>query len=247
MTSRQSRAAPARDCLESRLARVIASGLGTTRTAVVGLAGSGAVHEPTTRLVTPFHLDVLHGNLLAASPDAHGATEHAMRAAARTIGPSELADLLPHGWREALMAAWWAAVVDERALLRPLGERLLASEMPFASQSATVALARFGADGDTDAVDYLADYLDLYLERPDLAFDQGWALGALIVTDRARTNSRATPYTAPGGPWDRWLAGQAREGTAPVSGGSAPEDGPAKWSTRVSALVEIARSLDPRA
>ena len=56
-----------------------------------------------------------------------------MRAAARTdIGPGELADLLRRAWREALMAGWWAAVVDERALLRPLGEQLLASEMPFA-------------------------------------------------------------------------------------------------------------------
>ena len=145
------------------------------------------MHEPTARLVKPFYLDVLGGNLLHAAPDARGAIEQAMRAAARTIRPGELADLLRRGWREALMAGWWAAVVDERALLGPLGERLLASEMPYAGQFATVALARFGADGDTEAVDYLADYLDLYLERPDLDYDQGWALGAL---DHGRCRSR---------------------------------------------------------
>ena len=204
------------------------------------------MHEPTTRLVTPFHLDVLHGNLLAASPDARGATEHAIRAAARTIGPGELADLLPRGWREALMAGWWAAVVDERALLRPLGERLLASEMPFASQSATVALARFGADGDTDAVDYLADYLDLYLERPDL--DDRPGLGARRP-DRHRprphqpAGPRRTPRRAARG------TGGSRDGPgrAPhrCRAGAPPEEGPAAWSTRVSALVEIARALDP--
>jgi hypothetical protein len=212
---------------------------------VVDLAGSRTVHEPTARLVTPFQLDVLHGNLLAAPPDARGAIEHAMRAAARTIGPGELADLLPRAWREALMAGWWAAVVGERALLGPLGELLLASEMPFASQSATVALARFGADGDTDAIDYLADYLDLYLERPDLAFDQGWALGALVVTDRARATDRAAAYTAPDGRWDRWLAVGHRGGTTRSPGGTTPQDRSDAWATLVSALLDFARSLDP--
>ena len=205
------------------------------------------MHEPTARLVKPFYLDVLGGNLLHAVPDARGAIEQAIRAAARTIRPGELADLLRRGWREALMAGWWAAVVDERALLGPLGERLLASEMPYAGQFATVALARFGADGDTEAVDYLADYLDLYLERPDLDYDQGWALGALITADAARGTERAARYTATDGPWDRWLTARASGGETRALGTVPPADPAEGWYARVSTLVELARSLDPAA
>jgi hypothetical protein len=64
------------------------------------------------RLVAPFYLDVLHGNLVALAPSASRQDEivRQMRAVAGEVTFDVAVGLWSRGWREALMASWWAAV-----------------------------------------------------------------------------------------------------------------------------------------
>jgi hypothetical protein len=64
-----------------------------------------------------------------------------------------------------------------------LGELLLASEVCCAGLAYCVTLASFGTPRDADL---LAAYLDRYLRRPDLAYDQTVAMGFPASHDRPR-------------------------------------------------------------
>ncbi|MFE9560093.1 DUF6000 family protein [Streptomyces sp. NPDC006487] len=65
-----------------------------------------------------------------------------------------------------------------------------------------VALAKFGTAADADL---LAAYLDRYLLRPELDYDQPTVLGTLLYLDGVLGSDSASRFIAPGGPWDRWL------------------------------------------
>ncbi|MFF5287732.1 DUF6000 family protein [Streptomyces sp. NPDC013171] len=82
-----------------------------------------------------------------------------------------------------------------------IGELLLASEGPYAGAAYCVTLATFGASADADL---LCRYLDHYLLRPDLDYDQGFALDALLHLDAALGSERASRYLAAGGLWQQW-------------------------------------------
>lgn len=121
---------------------------------------------------------------------------------AAKITPSELAILLDGGWRARRTAAWLIAVGRRTEFRDPLGRLLLASEMPYAGQGYCVALTCFGTEADADL---LAAYLDRYLPRPDLHYDQGLVLGALLCLDSALETDRAARFLVPDGPWQQWL------------------------------------------
>ncbi|MFD5448749.1 DUF6000 family protein [Streptomyces sp. NPDC003470] len=124
--------------------------------------------------------------------------------AADEIGDQELDLLFDGGWRERKTAAWLVAVAGRTGFRERLGVLLLASEGPYAGQAYCVALAAFGTPADADL---LVAYLDRYLRRPDLHYDQTAALGALMLLDAGLGADRAAPFLAPGGLWHRWLAG----------------------------------------
>nr|WP_229846505.1 DUF6000 family protein [Streptomyces atratus] len=65
-----------------------------------------------------------------------------------------------------------------------------------------VALAGFGTARDADL---LAAYLDRYLCRPDLAYDQTVAMGALLFIDLNLKGDQAARFLGPGGLWQQWL------------------------------------------
>jgi hypothetical protein len=83
-----------------------------------------------------------------------------------------------------------------------LGELLLEGEVCCAGLSYCVALAGFGTARDADLV---AAYLDRYLRRPDLAYDQPVAMGALQFVDLNLGHGRADRFREPGGLWRQWL------------------------------------------
>ena len=124
--------------------------------------------------------------------------------AASEITPRELGILLDGGWRERKTAAWLIAVARRTDYRERLGELLLASEGPYAGQAYCVALATFGTPADADL---LAAYLDRYLLRPDLYYDQGPAIGALLLIDTKLGADRALRFLTPGGPWQQWIDG----------------------------------------
>ncbi|MEU1789466.1 DUF6000 family protein [Streptomyces sparsogenes] len=133
--------------------------------------------------------------------------------AAGEISPRELDTLLGRGWRERKTAAWLIAVAGRSEFRERLGELLLASEGPYAGQAYCVALATFGTAADADL---LGAYLDRYLPRPDLYYDQTAALGALLLLDARLGADHATRFLAPGGLWQRWIDGPPSKDRVPA-------------------------------
>ncbi|MFE7332822.1 DUF6000 family protein [Streptomyces sp. NPDC057565] len=118
------------------------------------------------------------------------------------ITADEIATLLEGGWRERRTAAWLVAVSRRTEFRERLGELLLASEVCCAGLAYCVALASFGTARDADL---LAAYLDRYLCRPDLAYDQTVVMGALLFIDLNLKGDQASRFLGPGGLWQQWL------------------------------------------
>jgi hypothetical protein len=129
--------------------------------------------------------------------------------AADEITVQDLGSLLDRGWRERKTAAWLIAVAGRAEFRGRLGDLLLASEGPYAGQAYCVALAIFGTPADADL---LGGYLDRYLPRLDLYYDQSLALGALLHLDIRLGIERAARFLAPGGLWQRWIDGPPGKG-----------------------------------
>ncbi|RZB19727.1 hypothetical protein StrepF001_12190 [Streptomyces sp. F001] len=118
------------------------------------------------------------------------------------INAQEIATLLEGGWRERRTAAWLVAVSRRTEFRERLGELLLASKVCCAGLAYCVALASFGTPRDADL---LTAYLDRYLRRPDLAYDQTVAMGALVFIDLNLGGDQAARFLGSGGLWQQWL------------------------------------------
>ncbi|MEU4986281.1 DUF6000 family protein [Streptomyces sp. NPDC021969] len=118
------------------------------------------------------------------------------------ITTDEITTLLEGSWRERRTAAWLIAVSRRTEFRERLGELLLASEVCCVGLAYSVALASFGTERDADL---LASYLDRYLCRPDLAYDQSVVMGALQFIDLNLGGGQADRFREPGGLWQQWL------------------------------------------
>ncbi|MCC5478747.1 DUF6000 family protein [Streptomyces barringtoniae] len=161
--------------------------------------------ELIRRYVTPDRRYLkLGGGLLRMSGRDRDTFTRNLAKAAREISPRELGILLDGGWRERKTAAWLIAVAGGTEFRERLGELLLASEGPYAGQAYCVALATFGTSADSDL---LIAYLDHYLRRPDLYYDQTAALGTLLLLDARHGADQAGRFLTPEGLWQRWTDG----------------------------------------
>ena len=143
------------------------------------------------------YLKLLHGNALDMSGSDRTEFANAMGRDARHITDRELGTLLDSEWRSRLTAAWLIGL-DRRARFRDrLGEMLLDSELVYAGQGYCLALARFETAAD---VDILRAYLDKYVPL-DRAYDQNWAIGALLYLDERLGGNRAGRFLTPGARW----------------------------------------------
>ncbi|MER5977673.1 DUF6000 family protein [Streptomyces sp. NPDC001857] len=159
----------------------------------------------TRRYVTPGQRYLkLGGSLLGMTGRERAKFTRKLGKAASDISLRELGILLNGGWRERTTAAWLIAVASRTEFRERLGELLLASEVPFAGEAYCLALATFGAPADADL---LVAYLDRYLPRPDLDYDQAAALGALLLLDTRLGVSQAARFLASDGLWQRWVDG----------------------------------------
>ncbi|MFJ6849704.1 DUF6000 family protein [Streptomyces sp. NPDC091271] len=121
---------------------------------------------------------------------------------AGTITDAELEALLGYEWRSRLTAAWLIGVGRRATFRERIGDLLLASEFCFSGGAYCFALARFGTHADAEI---LASYLDRYLPRTDLRYDQPAALGALLRLDAHLGTRHADRFTQPDGLWDQWV------------------------------------------
>ncbi|WP_030227976.1 DUF6000 family protein [Streptomyces sp. NRRL WC-3626] len=155
------------------------------------------------RFVTPDRRYLrLGGGLLRLDPVERSAFVRDLAQAAHEITPAELGILFEGGWRERKTAAWLVAVAHRTEFRDLVGRLLLASEGPYAGAAYCVVLAKFGSAADAEL---LSAYLDHYLSRPDLDYDQAVVLGTLLHLDEILGSAYTTRFLAPGGPWDRWL------------------------------------------
>ena len=84
------------------------------------------------------------------------------------------------GWRPRLVGAYLAAFKDFQSLTVLIGRLLLRSDVCYAGTGYCVALARFNAP---QATAFLLEYLNYYLTRNDLFYDQGDAMAAIAHLD----------------------------------------------------------------
>ncbi|MGW5125328.1 DUF6000 family protein [Streptomyces sp. NPDC004069] len=166
------------------------------------------------RYVTPGRRYLkLGGVLLGMSERDRAKFLQKLGKAADEISSHELGVLLDRGWRERKTAAWLIAVAGRTEFRERLGELLLASDGPYAGQAYCVALATFGTSADADL---LVAYLDHYLLRPDLYYDQTAALGTLLILDAKLGADRVARFLTPDGLWQQWIDGPpSKERDAP--------------------------------
>ncbi|MFC8537459.1 DUF6000 family protein [Streptomyces sp. NPDC057249] len=161
------------------------------------------------RYVTPDRRYLqLGGPVLRMTAPRRAAFARKLGKAASTITPRELTVLLEGGWRERKTAAWLIAVAGRTEFRERLGALLLASEVCYAGTAYCVTLAAFGTPADAHLT---AAYLDRYLRRPDLFYDQSAAMGALLHLDAGLGTDRAARFLAPGGLWHQWIDGPPRK------------------------------------
>ena len=96
----------------------------------------------------------------------------------RTIVLKLLSDF---DWRTRITGAFFSAINDYQEFEDIIGRHLLKSEVCYAGSGYCLALATFGTD---NAKKYLVSYLDYYLDRKDLWFDQADAFCALEHLDK---------------------------------------------------------------
>ncbi|MDQ0604988.1 hypothetical protein QF037_009333 [Streptomyces canus] len=155
------------------------------------------------RYVTPDHrYRKLSGSLLRLEGGEYDRLPRALAEDAELVSTRELGILLEGGWRERRTAAWLIAISGRTEFRERLGELLLPSEVCCAGSAYCVALATFGTPDDADL---LATYLDRYLRRPDLTYDQIMVMGALVFVDLNLGGDQASRLLGSGGLWHQWL------------------------------------------
>ncbi|MFJ9938948.1 DUF6000 family protein [Streptomyces erythrochromogenes] len=180
----------------------------------------------------PRYLVLKSGRVLRPGwPHAEYFTRHLIDDAA-TITDAELEALLGYEWRSRLTAAWLIGVDRREAFRERIDDLLLASEVCFSGGAYCFALARFGTHADAEI---LTAYLDRYLPRTDLRYDQPAALGALLHLDAQLGTHHADRFTEPDGLWDRWV-----QALAHIQG--SPYFTPAEQSRLTDRLCDFANS-----
>ena len=145
-------------------------------------------HTPPTqefieRWIQPFYM-------LALSDAAR--LEGPLRGVLGEIDESLVRKLLAYvDWRPRVVGGFFAAVRGCVGMTDDIGRLLLRSDVCYAGIMYCVALARFNTPS---AVKYLRDYLEHYLQRPDLWFDQQVALAALRFLDEKNHTAHATLF-----------------------------------------------------
>ncbi len=171
------------------------------------------VDEITAKFVVPFYLEILHGNVVNQAPAAdHEAALARMRAVAPEVTFDIALDLWPRGWREGLMASWWAAVWRWPGLVDQVEPLLIPSRSCFEGQAHCLALTRVNSRRSRAV---LMRYLDEYLPRPDLDYDQPWAMASLMFACADAGESLPVQYTEA---WQESMSGTRRADLGAVAG-----------------------------
>lgn len=96
-------------------------------------------------------------------------------------------------WRTRVVGAYIAALRQLHELTDDVGRLLLRSDVAFAGRTYCLALAQLNT---AQSRQYLKDYLDYYLTRPDLQFDQAEALSAVAYLDEINSTDELNAFVS---------------------------------------------------
>jgi hypothetical protein len=172
------------------------------------------MEEFLAKWVSPYYLYILHANYFRQlSGEKQVIFNQQVMAALRELDEVVMSKLIvpfdnPNvpGWREHLTGSWFCGLKRWHQFGPTIGKLLLASEVCYAGQGYCFALACFAND---ESVAYLTAYLDFYLPRLDLDYDQQWAMPALMWIDEQRGTNCASRFLVPGGLWEQYTANRA--------------------------------------
>ncbi|WP_395740258.1 DUF6000 family protein [Prosthecobacter sp.] len=99
--------------------------------------------------------------------------------------------LISSNWRPRIAAAYFAAIERFQELEGHIGRLFLRSDVCYSGQGYTLALAVFNTPR---SLDFVRKYLDHYLTRKDLGFDQSYAMAALHYMDAQNGTSYFERY-----------------------------------------------------
>lgn len=102
-----------------------------------------------------------------------------------------LALLGDFNWRTRLVGAYFAAVKGYMELIDIIGIHLLKSEVCCVGHIYALTLAYFNTE---KSIEYLRKYLDYYLTRPDLYFDQKNVIEAMLFLDGENVSGNTIKY-----------------------------------------------------
>jgi hypothetical protein len=89
-------------------------------------------------------------------------------------------------WRTRQTGAFFSAITNQTQFIDIIGTHLLKSEVSYAGAMYCKVLVSFNT---TKCVDYLNLYLDYYLTKPDLWFDQSEAMEAILLLDKLNSTN----------------------------------------------------------
>jgi hypothetical protein len=142
--------------------------------------------ELIDKYVDPFYMS---GLSLSDEPAIQDFAE-----AAREIDSSVVRMLLgDFNWRARIVGAYFASINAYQEFDDIIGRHLLKSEVCYAGKGYCIALATFNNEV---AKEYLSTYLDYYLGRKDLWYDQAEAFCALEYLDREHAMSFSNKWNA---------------------------------------------------
>jgi hypothetical protein len=127
-----------------------------------------------------------------------------MRVVAPDVTFATAVYLWSRGWREALMASWWAAVWQWPETVDRVEPLLIPTRSSFEGQAHCLALTQVRSPRSRAV---LMRYLDEYLPRPDLDYDQPWAMAALKLACADAAEPVPGKYLAA---WQQWRSGNPR-------------------------------------
>ena len=141
--------------------------------------GEELEEEFIEKWVMPFYM-----NDLSNSDEA---TKNTFAASAKQINLEIVKKLLgDFNWRSRIVGAFFAAINNYNELEETIGRPLLKSEVCYAGSGYCLALVTFSTQKSREI---LVEYLEYYLDRKDLWFDQADAFCALEYLDKNAANS----------------------------------------------------------
>ncbi|MEY3445185.1 MAG: hypothetical protein RLZZ519_3466 [Bacteroidota bacterium] len=102
-------------------------------------------------------------------------------------------------WRTRQTGAFFAAITDQTEFIDVIGTHLLKSEVCYAGGVYAMVFASFNTQR---CIDYLDVYLDYYLTKPDLWFDQNDVMAALKYLDQVNSTNLLERHLPK---WDAFL------------------------------------------